>query len=250
MLKQETILSPWLLPTLNLFMNKTSFILLSAALGIFSLASCKQAPESDEAIVGEAKETGVAEGRELAVNLQNSLVEWVGTKVTSYHNGTINLKSGELVVNNQELTGGQFVFDMSTIAVKDDDMDEGGKGKLTGHLLSDDFFAVETHPEASFVITSVEPFAGKNVDIDDNGKFKEISEYKIDNPTHTITGNLKIRGVEKSISFPAWVQIDEKGALAKAKFTFNRMDWGIKYPGMADDAISEKVFMGISLTTM
>jgi polyisoprenoid-binding protein YceI len=229
-------------------MKKTILIFSVIATGLL-IQSCKQAPESDEAQVGEAGVvTEQADAVSKPVDLEKSQVEWVGTKITSYHNGIIDIKSGELLVKGNELSGGSFVFNMSSILVTDDDMDEGGKAKLTGHLKSEDFFAVDTYPEAKFEITSVQPFS-KELVSEDDGSYKEINEYKITNPTHNITGNLTIRGITKGITFPASVSVQDGGVTAKAKFNFNRLDWDVKYAGMKDDAINEMVHMGISLTT-
>jgi polyisoprenoid-binding protein YceI len=228
---------------------KNAILIFSIVTTGMMIQSCKSAPESDEAQVGEA---GVVAEQSDAVsmplNLQNSQIEWVGTKITSYHNGIIQLKSGDLLVKANELTGGSFVFDMSTILVTDDDMDEAGRAKLTGHLKSEDFFAVDTYPEAKFEITSIQPFS-KELVKEDVGSYKEINEYKIAEPTHSISGNLTIRGITKGITFPALVSVNESGVTAKAKFNFNRLDWDVKYAGMKDDAINEMVHMGISLST-
>lgn len=228
---------------------KNAILIFSVIATIGFLQSCKSEPESDEVQVSEAGIVAEqADAISIPINPGNSSIEWVGTRITSYHNGVIHLKSGDLLVKGNELTGGSFVFDMSTIMVTDDDMDVAGKSKLTRHLKSEDFFAVETYPEAKFEITSIQPFS-KELVKEDDGSYKEINEYKIADPTHSITGNLTIRGITKGITFPALVSVGESGVSAKAKFNFNRLDWDVKYTGMKDDAISEMVHMGISLNT-
>jgi len=52
-----------------------------------------------------------------------------------------------------KLIGGEFTADMTSINVTD--LEGDSKEKLTGHLRSDDFFGVETHKTAKFVITTV-----------------------------------------------------------------------------------------------
>jgi len=49
------------------------------------------------------------------VNTEKSNITWVGKKVLGSHTGTIALKSGELVMDGTQLTGGNFVVDMSTL---------------------------------------------------------------------------------------------------------------------------------------
>ena len=81
-----------------------------------------------------------------------STIQWQGHKVTGSHNGTVALKSGSLEFDGDAPTGGNFVIDMTTIDC--DDLSGNWKDKLVGHLKSDDFFGVETHPEAILAITS------------------------------------------------------------------------------------------------
>lgn len=214
------------------------------------MVSCKQAPDSTVAEVSDAKEIVAQESNHSApIDLEKSMVEWIGTKVTTYHNGTIDLKSGELLLNNGSLVGGEFTFNMISAVSKDPKMSEEKNESLTEHLLSADFFDVENHPEAKFVIASVKPFSETDVIDGENGEWEEISEYKLTNPTHVIEGNLTMRGVTKGISFPAEVTIDGSKVEAKTKFNFNRMEWGVVYAGASDNLISELVHMGIVLST-
>ena len=74
------------------------------------------------------------------VNVEKSKIEWTGKKVTGQHNGTINLKEGALVFKGKDLVGGNFTVDMTSINTTD--LEGGAKGKLDGHLKSDDFFGV------------------------------------------------------------------------------------------------------------
>ena len=72
---------------------------------------------------------------------------WKGYKVTGSHVGIITIKSGHLNFDKDILTGGSFEIDMSTITVTD--LEGEYKGKLEGHLKSDDFFGVEKFPTAT-----------------------------------------------------------------------------------------------------
>lgn len=88
------------------------------------------------------------------IDVKKSTIAWVGKKVTGQHNGSIQFKSGEVILKQGKLVGGTFIVDMSTINTKD--LSGDYKNKLDGHLKSDDFFGVAKFPEATFVITSVE----------------------------------------------------------------------------------------------
>ena len=82
------------------------------------------------------------------VKVKNSSIEWKGEKVVGSHEGTIALKSSELIFKNNTLKGGSFVIDMTTIACTD--LTGEYKGKLEGHLKSDDFFSVSNFPTSKF----------------------------------------------------------------------------------------------------
>ncbi|MCB7481065.1 YceI family protein [Christiangramia sediminis] len=116
------------------------------------------------------------------VDVEASSVEWTGEKVTGSHNGTINLESGHLMMEDDKIVGGEFVMDMSTITVTD--LTGENKGKLEGHLKSEDFFGVEKHPTAKLVITSA---AAKG-----NGKYGIVGDLTIKNETHPITFDLEM----------------------------------------------------------
>lgn len=143
------------------------------------------------------------------VDTAASKVAWKATKkLGSSHNGTVVLKSGELTVDKNKITGGKFVVDMTTI--KDLDMPESDSmnGKLIGHLKSDDFFGVEKNPESTLVIKSV----------------KDLSAGKVE-----VTGDLTIKGTTAPVTFPADVSVGKDSATAKGKITVDRTKYNVKY---------------------
>jgi polyisoprenoid-binding protein YceI len=213
---------------------------LSAALVLTMASACSQAPDSDDATVGDAQavpETQ-ANANEVAVNTEASLIEWVGTKVTGSHNGTLHISEGALDLADGGIAGGSFTIDMNSLAVSD-----GAGEKLRGHLASGDFFNIAEFPTATFVLTGAEAFEGE---VEDE-EVEAISQYKVADPTHTISGNLTMLGVTKGISFPAKVTLTEGGVDAMAKFNINRKDWGVNYAGKKDDLIRDDVHLGIHL---
>jgi polyisoprenoid-binding protein YceI len=210
--------------------------------------SCSNAPKSDEAKTTEAKEvTGDKSGAAWTVDNSASKIEWIGTKVSGYHTGDVPLKSGQLFVNNGEVTGGTFVMDIANMKVSGPKgSDTADNRKLLTHLKSSDFFDVAKHPEAKFELTGITAFKGEIKDTTDPRQ-EEISEYRVTNPTHTISGNLTIKGVSKNIEFPAKITVNGDAAEAVAKFNINRKDWGIVYEGMKDDLIRDMVHFGIRI---
>jgi polyisoprenoid-binding protein YceI len=177
-----------------------------------------------------------------------SKIEWVGTKVTGYHTGNVPLKSGEIKVNNGEVTGGKFVMDLANMQVLGPkSVDAASNKKLLGHLKSADFFDIEKNPEGSFELTGVRPYQGAAVKDSTDPRQDEINKYRVDNPTHTVSGNLTLKGVTKNVEFPARITVSGDNAEAIAKFNINRKEWNIVYPGKPDDLIRDAVHLGISI---
>lgn len=162
-----------------------------------------------------------------------SEINWWGYKLvkaeTSSHNGTLDLKSGNIAMKGNNIVGGTFVFDMNTIDNKD--LTGEYHDKLNGHLKNGDFFEVEKYPTASFTITSV-----------------KANSNKIYNSL--VTGNLTIKGIDKVISFPAKVQYS-KGILnlVSDKFSFDRQKFGIAYKStMQDVLLKDDIDMQVKVT--
>ena len=104
---------------------------------------------------GEAGEvaTASAESTTYVVDTKTSVIEWIGSKPAGKHNGTINLKSGEVAVKNDSIQSGKFVIDMNSIVVTDLKAGDG-KEDLEAHLKGtgdkegeDHFFNVGKFPE-------------------------------------------------------------------------------------------------------
>jgi len=192
------------------------------------------APEGENVEAGEAvedTETTSAEAVTFTVDTENSVVQWTGSKPTgATHNGIVKLQGGSLQVEDGQLVDGEFTIDMTTI--EDQDLtDPEKKGKLEGHLASDDFFAVEQFPTANFDITNV----------------MAVQEEGI---THRIQGNLTMRDSTKSITIPANVAIagGEFSAVTPA-FNIDRKKWNVMYnsSSMVDRAKDEFINDEINL---
>ncbi|WP_109697708.1 YceI family protein [Chitinophaga deserti] len=136
-----------------------------------------------------------------------SKIAWLAKKVTGSHNGFISVTGGDLQVDGSTLTGGTFTVDTRTMTV-DDIKDANGNARLLNHLKSDDFFSVEKHPNATFVITSVKKKSGT---------------------THDITGNLTIKGITQPVTFPAEIAVNGSQLNAKATIVIDRTKFDIKY---------------------
>lgn len=136
------------------------------------------------------------------IKVENSKVIWKGYKVTGSHEGTIALQSGNLTFEADKLVGGEFVIDMITIT--NTDLEGDYKGKLEGHLKSDDFFGVTTFPTATLVFKDVKS-TGKN--------------------SYAVIGDLTIKGIKNPVSF----DISIYGSKATASVKIDRTKFDIRY---------------------
>jgi polyisoprenoid-binding protein YceI len=93
------------------------------------------------------------------INTETSTITWTGKKVLGSHTGTIAFKEGVLEMDGENLTGGMFIVDVTTINVTDLKAGEG-KEKLEGHLKSDDFFGKAKYPNATLTFTNVQKMSG------------------------------------------------------------------------------------------
>jgi len=123
------------------------------------------------------------------IKIEKSKVVWKGYKVTGSHEGTINLNSGSLQFNEDKLVGGEFVVDMTTITSTD--LSGEYKGKLEGHLKSNDFFGIEKNPTATLTFKKVKS-TGKN-------SYKVTGDLTIKGITNTITFNLLAYGNKATV---------------------------------------------------
>ena len=138
------------------------------------------------------------------VNAQKSKVDWVGSKKSDFHTGSIPVKSGSVQVNGGTLVGGSFVVDVAGMKVTD-----AAGDKLAGHLSTADFFDVAKFGEATFNISGVKYTTAEKA---------------------TLTGSVTIKGITKNISFEAIIRsADEKGFFAEAFFPIDRTLFGINY---------------------
>ena len=149
-----------------------------------------------------------------------STIGFVGSKVTGSHEGGFEVFAGTIELVDGDPEGSSIDVEIDTTSLWSDNE------RLTGHLKSADFFEVETYPTATFSSTSITAS-------EDGG--------------YTVTGNLDLHGVTKQISFPAQIEIAEDEVRANAEFAIKRFDFGIVYPGKAEDLIRDDVLVKLDL---
>ena len=187
------------------------------AAGSLLMVACTSAPDADKANASDAVQPTATAGDSLKIDLNNSVVNWVGTKQTGKHEGTFKIADGVFTLERGNLKGGTFTIDVASLNVTDLTGDE--KGQLEGHLKSGDFFETENFPTAKFEITSIAPYDAAT------------ATSKLEGATHVISGNLTLKGVTKNISFPAKVSMQDGTLSAQADFNIDRTEWEMNYKG-------------------
>lgn len=164
------------------------------------------------------------------LDTEQSSVAWTGYKtlIKNYaDHGTLAFSSGSVVVGNGNITGGEFVVDMNSLAVSSTSNTKATTDMLLGHLKSPDFFEVDTYPTATVVV--------KNV-------------------VHgVISADVTIKGTTKTISFPATITESGTTLSATAKLSIDRSLWDIRYgsgtffDNLGDNIIGDKVDLELTL---
>lgn len=145
--------------------------------------------------------TTFAFGSVKPIPITSATIEWKAYKIAYERWGTIQLKSGELLFEDDALTGGNFVVDMTSIQVTS--LEGKKKASLEKHLRSDDFFGIEEFPTAEMVITAVESTTDG----------------------YNVTGDFTIKGQTHPVTFPMVVN----GNTATAKVKIDRTKYNVRY---------------------
>jgi polyisoprenoid-binding protein YceI len=162
-------------------------------------------------------------------------LKWTGYGVGKSHSGDLALKAGYVEMKGNDIVGGTFTIDMGTLKTTDSE-------KLQGHLQSPDFFDVKKFPEGTFKITQV----------------AAIKEAKAGMPTHTITGNLTIKGKTHPETFMATITKEGAKWSAKAEAEIkDRTQYDIVYnsakfktvSALGDKLIEDKIKIELNLAT-
>ena len=130
-----------------------------------------------------------------------------------------------------ELLEGSFTIDMTTITPTS----QSGNmlEMLTGHLLSDEFFGVESYPTATLVLKSAEPTAVEG--------------------QYAVVGDLTIKETTDEIEFLTDVVVGEGTLEATADIVVDRSIYDVQYGSgsffsdLGDDLISDEMEMTVTL---
>ena len=73
------------------------------------------------------------------IDANKSSIKWVGSKVSSSHEGNVSVLKGVLSVDHGTLVGGEIAIDMSSITCTDIKSEKKNQ-YLVAHLNDEDFF--------------------------------------------------------------------------------------------------------------
>jgi polyisoprenoid-binding protein YceI len=140
-----------------------------------------------------------------------SEIRWTGSWLMGgSHSGTVIIRSGQVLEDNNELSGGQVVVDMTTVE-NTDIRDEGRRKRLENHLHSREFFDTREYPLSELFIFTTE-------------KLAELHRYKF-------IGDLRIKDVTHPVEFEGYAlkakRADEYHA--KATLILDRTKWDVRY---------------------
>ena len=183
-------------------------IVVIAALSIFLLSCAKERKKPAEGSNQSNNATIpiIREGN-YTVNVDSSTIKWTGKEITTdSHYGTLGLKQGAVEVSTAGIVSGNVVVDMNSIQCLD--MTGRGKTKLEGHLRSDDFFGVQSFPEAALSFTSLSAETSGEIHF---------------------TGDLTIKNITHPITFSGLLHQSGNSYSATIHFSFDRTLYNVKY---------------------
>ena len=169
-----------------------------------------------------------------AVEISTSKLIWTGKEVsTKQHNGTLNIKNGQIIISDKGLISGDIEIDMSTINTTD--IQGRGKERLDGHLKSPDFFDVKKHPVAFLKF---------------QGNEKHFSDGKL-----KFEGQLTIKNISHPISFFSTIDNVNGKLSARAEVTFDRSLYNVRFgsgkffDNLGDRLIYDEIRMDVFIVT-
>ena len=168
------------------------------------------------------------------IDIEKSIVKWIGRTPVKSHDGTVDVLKGSLLVDAKGILNAEVTIDMNTINCTD--LSGGKKNNLEGHLKNDDFFSVSSFPTAKINLSS-------NL---------ELNEGMIN-----FKGNLEIKKISHPISFKSKLEKTSAGKYkAVSSFSFDRSMYDIKYKSksffddLGDKFINDFIEIDIEIITL
>ena len=198
------------------------------------LTGCANNKESatDNQQIKTTKTSNINKG-DYIVNKDLSTIKWTGKEITTKsHYGILDLKEGSIYVNNDGIISGNVVIDMNSINCLD--MSGRGKNRLEGHLRSDDFFGVNSYPEANLIFTSWS--------VNNLGKILYKGDLTIKNITHPITFSGSVKKID--IGYRSTINLSFDRTLYEIKFRSGKY-----FQNLGDKLILDNIDISAEIVT-
>ncbi len=204
---------------------------------IVIMTSCQKTPQGDNVVITDELLPKTGTGESFFVDTANSWVRYSGSGVGKNHPATFQLRYGEVTANKDQVTGGKFILDITSLQAGREGaiLDEKSKP----HLVTGDTLDPISFGTSQFEITGIEPY-----------KAKDNDKPLVKGANFMVSGNLQIRNVTKNIAFPARVDLDGNTLKAKANFDIDRRQWEVNYgkdKTLDDKSVSETMRVEFSL---
>ena len=197
---------------------------------LFLVISCSQKKEKVDKPQTLVKELNILPGNYTA-DVEATKLTWVGRKISSGHDGTIDLKDGSLNIGDDGQINGKFNIDMSSISVSD--LQGGGKKSLERHLKNEDFFDVNNFPIATLEFSS---------------RTENIIKNKL-----SLASELTVKNITNPLKFSAQIIEASPQLKIKADIVFDRSIYDVRYgsgkffENLGDRLILDEVQIGAIL---
>jgi polyisoprenoid-binding protein YceI len=167
-----------------------------------AIAGCSGEPKGENKKPDDPKGPATVESGSVALDSENTKIEFVGTKPEGSHQGGFKEFSGKIALDGKSVEKISLEIQTASLWADDD--------KLANHLKSPDFFNVKENPTASFESSKVET------------KDETSGE-------HIITGELTMLAKAKEITFPATIKNEGGKVTLTSQFKIDRTDFGMDF---------------------
>lgn len=131
--------------------------------------------------------------------ISESKLSWTAkSSITGSYSGTINYQSGTITVKENELVSAEVVVDMQSLLAENKE--------LESHIRGEDFFDVEKHPTATFILDQV---------------------TKIEQNNTAIKGKMTIIGTTKEIESNTMITKDQDRLRVSGRIVIDRTAFGV-----------------------
>jgi len=217
-------------------MLSLAVILLGA--GCAKVVPLKQAPQDASTNAVQEDQNGDVQQVEIANGLyqldaMTSQIQWKSSEVKLTNNGTVTAREGSVRLLDGQPVDGSVLVDM--ITMKNQNLRGAWLTQFENHMRSADFFDVKQYPTASFTVKHLEPLSGITG-----------SNYRVD-------GEMTIKNVTKSLSFPANIKKTETGLNLVGHAVIDRTLYGIQFrsakffENLGDKMIDDDFYLDLDL---